>query len=195
MEIIPETTNPGTITVADGHVVHTCCGKLDSQPHRNFCEHWTGYINGYLDCATAAMRRHHEREIARINREHPADVVEAAVVAIDGFYADTPEQALILLSRWSRRDELTPDRFAQLVTALFGEDEVGEALISLWSRRDRLTAIEQDTIRAALLPEDGGLAEAFLRRQQQARLGAALDFDEPSDAEASAVTGRPGGAS
>lgn len=60
-------TNPGTITVADGHVVHTCCGKLDSEPHRNFCEHFTsadklieaavkrwdnyrdGYANGYLD--------------------------------------------------------------------------------------------------------------------------------------------------
>lgn len=31
---------PASIEVADGHIVHTCCGKVDDEPHRNFCEHY-----------------------------------------------------------------------------------------------------------------------------------------------------------
>jgi uncharacterized protein DUF6907 len=52
------TCTPATIEVADGHVVHTCCGKLDDAEHRNFCEHYRapdrsddyreGYAEGYL---------------------------------------------------------------------------------------------------------------------------------------------------
>lgn len=38
---------PGVVAVADGHVVHECCGKLDDAPHRNFCaEYVPGLIVG-----------------------------------------------------------------------------------------------------------------------------------------------------
>lgn len=47
-------SEPTTIEVADGHVVHLCCGKLDDEAHRNFCEHFRdGYAEGYLDALAA----------------------------------------------------------------------------------------------------------------------------------------------
>lgn len=134
-----------------------------------------GYCEGYLDCAAVLMRRYHEREIERIERETPLDIVKAAILAIDRFVADTPEQAIILLSMWSRRALLTTDNVAEVVTALYGMDETGAALVSLWARVDELTAVEVNAIRAALAGQrdDGGFAERFLEQRRQAAEGVA----------------------
>lgn len=48
------------ITVAGGRRVFTCCGKIDHEPHRNFCEHYR---------ASRADRLIDDR-VARWNREH-----------------------------------------------------------------------------------------------------------------------------
>lgn len=96
-------------------------------------------------------------------RPHP-DVVTAAVEALDAFYADTPEQATILLSMWSRRAELDGAGFAEVLTALYGTDEVDTALISLWARVDQLTAAEVAAVKA-MLHDDQGLAERFLEER------------------------------
>lgn len=36
--LFPEAESPDVIEVADGHLVHGCCGKVDDAGHRNFCE-------------------------------------------------------------------------------------------------------------------------------------------------------------
>jgi hypothetical protein len=36
----PEPEPSLLVEVADGHVVHSCCGKLDDAEHKNFCEHF-----------------------------------------------------------------------------------------------------------------------------------------------------------
>lgn len=50
---------PETIDVADGHVVHTCCGKLDDEQHRNFCEHYRP-TPGVADVAVREFARRAE---------------------------------------------------------------------------------------------------------------------------------------
>lgn len=70
MDSMHEPTNNGerindTIEVADGHLVHLCCGKLDAEEHRNFCEHYrlpdlspdetTEYGKGWADGYRAGM--------------------------------------------------------------------------------------------------------------------------------------------
>jgi hypothetical protein len=85
----------------------------------------------------------------------PNDIVKAAVEALDAFYCDIPEQATILLSMWSRRAELDGAGFAEVLTALYGTDEVDTALISLWARCDQLTAAEVAAIRTMVA--EGGM--------------------------------------
>lgn len=43
VRVEPSAPPAGVVQVADGHVVHECCGKLDGGPHRNFC---AAYVPG-----------------------------------------------------------------------------------------------------------------------------------------------------
>jgi hypothetical protein len=66
MNSMTESSNLRTIDVADGHVLHTCCGKLDDDGHRNFCENYrpgagtpdyqNGFTQGYLSAAAQSVR-------------------------------------------------------------------------------------------------------------------------------------------
>lgn len=39
--LVGETAPPvGVLPIADGRVLHECCGKLDDAPHQNFCKHY-----------------------------------------------------------------------------------------------------------------------------------------------------------
>jgi hypothetical protein len=123
----------------------------------------------------------------------PPVTVADAIDAIAHFYADTPGEALLLLSMWRRRDELTTDKFAELVGVLYGDDETAPDLIALWDRRDWMTPVELDAIRVALQydpkvragyvegyvdavqtattlrGDDGGFSERYLERIRAAR--------------------------
>lgn len=146
-------------TVPNESQVVRCCDSRPHTPHLTTFAPETGIENGRCPGVEAD------------------EIVAAAVEAIDHFYADTVEEALILLSMWSRRDELTTAQFAQLVTALYGDDEAGSALISLWDRRDRLTAAEITAVRA-MANDDGGLAERYLERMH-AQLCSCGDEPDP----------------
>ena len=65
------------IEVADGHILHSCCGKIDDSPHKNFCEHYRHGLNltgtsqlgpvvkdPALDVLNAPHRPHHEVFVA-----------------------------------------------------------------------------------------------------------------------------------
>ena len=69
------------------------------------------------------------------------------------------------------RDRLAVSCLSGLITVGMIDQDGADALLSLWRRRDRLTPVELDTLRAASR-DDGGFAEEFLKRQQQARLTA-----------------------
>jgi hypothetical protein len=60
MSSMTDPTNPGTITVADGHVVHTCCGKLDDEPHRNFCPQYRPVLDLEPGCPEWCTIEHAE---------------------------------------------------------------------------------------------------------------------------------------
>lgn len=53
---------PDAVTeVADGHVVHHCCGRIDDAAHKNFCEHYRapddgGFAERFLERQQDARR-------------------------------------------------------------------------------------------------------------------------------------------
>jgi hypothetical protein len=87
MSSMPETSKPTTIDVADGHVVHLCCGKLDDQPHRNFCPNF---------------RR--QAEVPKVGHVSPDVVRGIAARLADAGYDIDPTAAVALL--YTRIDEL-----------------------------------------------------------------------------------------
>jgi hypothetical protein len=58
MSSIQDPGNPRTTAVGDGHVVHHCCGRIDRQPHRNFCEK-------YVPARTPEIKVADVRQLAR----------------------------------------------------------------------------------------------------------------------------------
>jgi hypothetical protein len=86
----------------------------------------------FVDRFLEELRRRQAEEQPPVP-ESRAGLVLAAIEAIDQFFADTPTEALLLLARWERRDELTRDHIADLVVALYDEDEVSAA-VALWER-------------------------------------------------------------
>jgi hypothetical protein len=69
--------------VADGRLVSHCCGRVDDDPHRSFCEHYRpadaderlasntdfrdGYVDGYLDAIKAARGMRDEQRLAALS--------------------------------------------------------------------------------------------------------------------------------
>jgi hypothetical protein len=47
---------PGVVAVADGHVVHECCGKLDDAEHRDFCAAYVPPVHLESERALTACR-------------------------------------------------------------------------------------------------------------------------------------------
>lgn len=96
MNSMPEpTTNSerinDTIEVADGHVVHTCCGKLDDEEHRNFCEHY----------------------------RQTDSIVADAIRALTVYQPQSPQQAADMLLFWVRRHEMTDVDLAEIQRRMF----------------------------------------------------------------------------
>lgn len=59
--IVDEPAPPaGVLHVADGHVVHECCGKLDGAPHKNFC---AAYVPPGPGAAPAPTVEHYEKHV------------------------------------------------------------------------------------------------------------------------------------
>jgi hypothetical protein len=60
--------------VAGGRLVSHCCGRIDDEPHRSFCEHYVagdGYAEGYLDALDAVKKIRDERRRAAETPECP----------------------------------------------------------------------------------------------------------------------------
>lgn len=89
-------SSAGVIEVADGHVVHLCCGKLDDQPHRNFCEHFR------LPGTVAELRG-------------------AAVTALQPYKPLNREHAESMLHFWVRRPEMIAEDMAAVLDAMYPE--------------------------------------------------------------------------
>jgi hypothetical protein len=69
--------------VADGRLVSHCCGRVDDDPHRSFCEHFRpadtddrlasntdfrdGYVDGYLDAIKVARGMQDEQRLAALS--------------------------------------------------------------------------------------------------------------------------------
>ncbi|MEU8656292.1 hypothetical protein [Actinoplanes philippinensis] len=72
--LFPEAEDPGVIEVADGHLVHACCGKIDDAEHRNFCEFYgTRSPSEQLLAETAARWDAESRQFAARMDERTAE--------------------------------------------------------------------------------------------------------------------------
>jgi hypothetical protein len=57
------------IEITDGHILHTCCGKIDDEAHRNFCEHYgtRSLAEQFLEETAARWEREREALLARVS--------------------------------------------------------------------------------------------------------------------------------
>jgi hypothetical protein len=57
------------IEITDGHLLHICCGKLDDDAHRNFCEHYgtRSPSERFLEETAARWEREREALLARVS--------------------------------------------------------------------------------------------------------------------------------
>jgi hypothetical protein len=57
------------VEIAEGHLLHVCCGKLDNNPHRNFCEHYGNRspAEWFLDETAARWEQERRELLAKIS--------------------------------------------------------------------------------------------------------------------------------
>ncbi|WP_127501945.1 hypothetical protein [Actinoplanes solisilvae] len=105
--------NTEVIEVADGHVVHMCCGKLDDAAHKNFCPNWPG-DGGFAERFLDEMRAAHA---ARTPEQVQDDLAERAMSTLVGLGMVDPEAGEALVSLWRRRDRFSAAELEAITVA------------------------------------------------------------------------------